>query len=82
MWAKGSIQQVKERASVANLETVHLDLSLRCLHTCGRKEREKRGLHRKERTLRLHTGSSFRLTQIGFDLFNQDACMCMEQYIK
>jgi hypothetical protein len=41
VWAKGSIQQVKERTAVANLETVHLDPSLRCLHTCGRKEKRE-----------------------------------------
>lgn len=40
MWAKGSIQQVKERTEIANTETVHADPSLSCLHACGRKERE------------------------------------------
>lgn len=41
MWAKDSIQQVKERTGIANIETVHVDPSLRCLHACGREEKRE-----------------------------------------
>lgn len=39
--AKDSMQQVKERAGIANAETVHVDPSLSCLHPFGRKERRE-----------------------------------------
>lgn len=42
MWAKDSIQQVKERSGIVSIETVHVDPSLSCLHACGRKERRER----------------------------------------
>lgn len=81
MWAKDSIQQVKERAGIANIETVHGDPSLSCLHACRREE--ERGMHSGERALRLPPARLFAIARgdtPGFAFCPKFIHMCICAY--